>query len=248
MFSIPFLAQFRLHVNVISSPFQIYLNPISIDRGVGVGWMHVEYWNIGFLFTDEQERWWFWLCVLLRRFGWWVMNYFRLNWTRGLDVKLLSPWSKILHRWLLQWLWCIWLQPGLHRRPGESGEAKWNQWCISVSTQVDYSVDYRVDYGGGEEGLVGPHQPHARLEGSFDQVFYNEDHFDYLQYQDLFWISVYFFIFANICYLLNQILNIEINYLPLTDCKPFTQIPLLLCYAILLAYLFIWEMRKTKWK
>ena len=54
----------------------------------------------------------------------------------------------------------------------------------SVATQVDYSVDYRVDYGGGEEpGLQGPN---ARLEGSFDHVFYNEDHFDYLQYQDLF--------------------------------------------------------------
>ena len=53
----------------------------------------------------------------------------------------------------------------------------------SVCTQVDYSVDYRVDYGGEEEG---PHQPHARLEGNFDQVFYNEDNFDYLQYQDLF--------------------------------------------------------------
>ena len=30
-----FLTQFQFHVNVISSPFQIYLNPISIDRGVG---------------------------------------------------------------------------------------------------------------------------------------------------------------------------------------------------------------------
>jgi len=49
---------------------------------------------------------------------------------------------------------------------------------------VDYSVDYRVDYGGGEgEDLEGPN---ARLEGNFDPVFYNEDHFDYLQYQDLF--------------------------------------------------------------
>ena len=25
------------------------------------------------------------------------------------------------HRWLLQWLWTIWLQSGLHRWPGESG-------------------------------------------------------------------------------------------------------------------------------
>ena len=46
-------------------------------------------------------------------------------------------------------------------------------------------MDYRVDYGGGEEeGLL--QGPHARLEGNFDPVFYNEDHFDYLQYQDLF--------------------------------------------------------------
>ena len=55
-----------------------------------------------------------------------------------------------------------------------------------LAVQVDYSVDYRVDYGGGDDGLRGPHQPHDRLEGTFDQVFYNEDHFDYLQYQDLF--------------------------------------------------------------
>ena len=52
--------------------------------------------------------------------------------------------------------------------------------------QVDYAVDYRVDYGGGDAGLRGPHQPHDRLEGSFDQVFYNQDHFDYQQYQDFF--------------------------------------------------------------
>ena len=55
-----------------------------------------------------------------------------------------------------------------------------------LAVQVDYSVDYRVDYGGGDEGLRGPHQQHDRLEGAFDQVFYKEDHFDYLQYQDLF--------------------------------------------------------------
>ena len=63
--------------------------------------------------------------------------------------------------------------------------------------QVDYAVDYRVDYGGGEGGLRGPHQPHDRLEGSFDQVFYNQDHFDYQQYQDFFWKCP---LLENICF------------------------------------------------
>ena len=50
--------------------------------------------------------------------------------------------------------------------------------------QVDYSVDYRADYGGG----IGSHQPHERQEASasFDQVFYNQDHFDYQNYQDFY--------------------------------------------------------------
>ena len=49
--------------------------------------------------------------------------------------------------------------------------------------QVDYSVDYRADYGG-----IGGHQPHERQEASasFDQVFYNQDHFDYQNYQDFY--------------------------------------------------------------
>ena len=50
--------------------------------------------------------------------------------------------------------------------------------------QVDYSVDYRADYGGG----IGSYQPHERQEASasFDQVFYNQDHFDYQNYQDFY--------------------------------------------------------------
>ena len=69
--------------------------------------------------------------------------------------------KKILHRRLLQWLRCIWLQPGLRRRAGESGRTK--MMTIAMSTYnctvytmyTLYTMSIIVHTGGLQCGLQG---------------------------------------------------------------------------------------------